>query len=477
MSEEDIRQYYKRIYLDTSHRCYWVNRVGGSYLGTTKTLEEALYYRDLYSNIREDPVPRPSELDLKTDNPYLKDGLKYPVPERLQRPEGYIPHTPKGSIYHRSKSCYVLYYSGTYLCSCRTYEQGYYVLQELRKCQWDKTQIPRILNSYPEWYTWLLGFYRYITVDSHSKTPEGNHRYLISIPRRALPKGQNIELVRGYTNLEDALYERDFLEKHNWDYDLLVETINDKNNPYYNMELPPYPERKIRNIIKRKSHTKELKQIQKLILESPEISQREVARKLETSDMNIRNWLRNYDTDWFSFRHLVLTGEDPLEKLTLKPIIYQPDLSPSKPSNFKGYVHKHSKSKKYPWNIEYKHKGYGVYPTRELALKIVKDLIACNWDKSQLQSIQLKHGYVAPRTRRNLIYRKGNTYTVRKTTPDGGLGYYGCYPCKRIAEIVRDLLKHLNWNKDHLAEVKETANLIYHFEKTYQNNMFGGVRL
>lgn len=471
--EEAIRQYYKRIYLDTARTCYQVAHRKGHYLGTLKTIEEALHYRDLYSE-SQDKVPKPKELDLKNNNPYLENGLKYPVPERLKLPKRK-PYTPKGSISHHSKSCYVLYYSNTYLCCCRTYEQSYYVLGELRKHNWDKSKIPEIMESYPEWYTWLLGFYRYITVDS--KTKEGKIKYRINVPKRYLPEGSNIDILHGYTRLEDALFERDFLEENNWDYDLLVESINDNNNKYYDMELPPYPERKIRNIRKRESHTKELKAIQELILAEPYLSQLEISRRVGIHDMNIRNWLHLYNTTWAEFREIVLSGEDPFEKLTIQPLIYQPDLSPSMPSNFKGYVHKNGKSKKYPWTIEYKHKGYGVYPTRELALKVVDDLQACGWDKTQLLNIQLKHGYTPHHKRRNLIYKKGNTYSVRKTTPDGRLGYYGCYPCRRIAEIVRDLMKHLNWDKKLLPEVKTTANHIYNVEKQYNSNMFGGVRL
>ena len=177
-----------------------------------------------------------------------------------------------------------------------------------------------------------------------------------------------------------------------------------------------------------------------------------------------------------NFKTIVLTGEDPLEKLTLKPLVYQPDLSPSKPSNFKGYVHHNHKSKANPWNIEYRHKSYGVYPNRELALKIAKDLEKVGWDKSQLQCIQRKHGHIAPHGSRDLIYKKGNIYSVRKTI-GRKLGYFGTYSNHRLAEIVRDIFRNTSWDKDRLPEVKEQANQIYKIENTYYNNMFGGVRL
>lgn len=476
MSEnEAVRQYYQRVYLNAPKQ-YRIKHKRGSYLGTCATLPEALYYRDKYSESTQENIPRPQELDLKTQNPYLRKGLKYPVPDRLNPLKEHKPQ-PKGHIHHRSKSSYALYYSKKYLCSCRTYEQAYYVLQELKKYNFDKKHIPEILDSYPEWYSWLVQFYRYITLDIKYKERTNKNRYFISIPRRYLKTNQNIELIRGYTRLEDALFERDFLEEHNWDYNLLVEAINDNENPYYNMEIPPYPERRIRNVGKRKTHAKELKQIQELILTEPDISQRSVSKKLGFNDMSIRNWLHNYDTNWLDFKKIVLNGEDPLEKLTLKPLIYTPDLSPSTPGNFKNYIHKNHSSKKYPYNIEYKHRGYGVYPTRELALKVVKDLIACNWDYNQLKNIQQKHGYIATQGKRNLIYKVGNTYQVRKTLPGGKLGYFGCYPCKRIAEIVRGLLKEADWNKEELPQIKESANNIYRLERQYQYNMFSGVRL
>lgn len=478
MSEEkQIRQYYRRIYLLTSQTGYIINHKNGKYLGAVKTIPEALYYRDLHSESTQEKIPKPSEIDLTTDNPYLQDGLKYPIPERLQKSSDYQPYTPQGSIYKKTKSSYVLYYSKTYLCSCRTYEQAYYVLGELRKHNWDKTKLPEILESYPEWYTNLMELYRYITLDKRASNNKRKY-YFINIPREYLDKGKTLDRIQGYANIEDALFERDFLEQHEWDYDLLVEVINDLENPYYNMDLPPFPERKIRNIRKRNSHAKEIKRMQEIILEYPDIQQNHMAKKLGTSDMNIRNWLHKYGTDWLNFKKIIMAGEDPLEKLKLKRIIYQPDLSPSTPKNFKGYVHHHSQSEKYPYSIQYKKRSYGFYPNRELALKIVKDLIQCNWDHDQLQKIQRKHGYIAVQGSRNLIYKSyNNNYSVRKTLPDGKLGYYGCYPCHRLAEIVRDLLKKENWNKKRLPSIKELARYVYRFETEYYNNMFSGVRL
>ena len=475
-TETEIRQYYKRIYLDSSESSYLVNRVGGAYLGSLRTLEEALYYRDLYSDNRQGEVPRPSELDLKTENPYINDGLKYPVPERLQRSPDYKPYIPKGSITKRSKSSYCLTHNNKYLCSCRTYEQAYYTLEKLRENNWDTSKLPSIQEAYPEWYSWLLRFYRYIVVDNHHLKATGEKRYMINIPHKHLPRDLKIDRISGYNNIEDALYERDFLVAHDWDYDLLVEAIDDTNNPYYNMELPPYPERRIRNVSEPKTHEKELRLIQKEILADPYISQKKVSEKLGILDVNIRNWLKKYGVDWGDFRRIVLAGEDPLEKLTLKPTLYQPDLSKSKPSNFKGYVHHHVKSKDNPWMIEYKHTTYGSYPTRELALKIAKDLAEIGWDKKQLKNIQKKYGHISRRGSRDLIYPMKNQYSIRKSRGKQ-VEYFGMYEDYRLAEIVRDLFRNSTWDKERLPIVKEQANHIYRMEKDYYHNMFGGVRL
>lgn len=474
VSNTEIRQYYQRVTLDSAERHYQVNRKGGAYMGRLSTLEEALYYRDLYSETDSEEIPRPTEINLKDNNPYLENGLKYPVPERLQRPE-HKPREPQGKIYKKTKSCYALHYGGKYVCCSRTYEQGYYILKKLKEYNGDTSKLPEIEKHYPEWYTWLLQFYAYIIIDPYSKrTPGVKRKYHISIPKEYLTPGKKMEVLRGYTNIEDALYERDFLVAHDWDYELLVEQIDDSQNPYYDMELPPLPQRRIRNVRLRNPHTQEIKKLQELVLAEPDMRISEAGRRLKTSHVNIRNWLRVYDINWLDFKTLVLKSENIFDRLEAKPIIYQPDLSPSKPARVGEYVYE-IKGRANPWRVERQHVFYGSYPSKELALKIIDDLIACGWDKKQLKSIQLKYGYQSSRGSKNFIYRRSNSYSVRKTL-DGKLVTFGCYKDYHLAEIVRDLLIANEWDKEQLTSIRELAGTIHRIEKEYNDNMFSGVR-
>lgn len=458
-SSNSSQEYFEGIYLD-KYGNYKINRKGGEYIGYAKTLPEALHFRDMFRNTKKDHIPRPSELDLTINNPYL-NGLKYPIPERLQHIHG---KRGKGSIVKHSKNSYKITYNHKYYCSCRTYEQAYYVRQELIKHQWDKNKLPEILDNYPVWYTWLVEYYRYIVEDSSAKKM-GKKRYQISIPSQYVTPGQKLEFIRGYTNLEDALFERDFLMEHNWDYNLLVEAIDDAENPYYNQELPPYPERKIRNIAQ-KTYKKEIQAMQREVLIDPNLSQRQMAKKLGTSDMNIRNWLKKYDTDWLKFKTLILQGHDPLKELTLKQKVYQPDLSPAPHTRFKGYIHYNPERKTSPYRVKYNKKDYGSYPTRELAKKIVRDLKKVDWDKKQLKEIQEKHGHYTRYNRRKGIYkdRHSSHYYIAKKINKKTV-HFGTYPTLEQAEIARNLLEHNRWDKRTLPEIKELSQWISHVKK------------
>ena len=178
------QEYYEGIYLD-KYGNYIINRKGGEYLGYAKTIEEALQYRDLFRNTKRKNIPRPSELNLKTNNPYL-NGLKYPIPSRLKSLDGKH-KKGLGSITKHSRGSYKITYNKIYYCSCRTYEQAYYVKQELIKADWDKKQLPRILKEYPKWYTWLMGYYRYIT--------RHHGQYYITIPKNHSDSGKIQQLI------------------------------------------------------------------------------------------------------------------------------------------------------------------------------------------------------------------------------------------------------------------------------------------
>ena len=358
-----------------------------------------------------------------------------------------------GSIVKRKDNLYVITKNNKYYCSCVTYEQAYYVRQELIKCNWDKDCLNAILENYPVYYTDLLEFYRYVTVNNASY-----FKWCISIPSKHSDNGVTQQIR--CTNIEDALYERDFLVKHDWDYELLVYTIDDTSNPYYDVELPPYPERKIRNISVQDTHEKELTQIIEWLKETPKITQRSLCERLGVSDMTIRNWLSKYHTNWREFKQLVRDGINPLDVLTMERHIYTPDLSVPKPpsNNFKGYIYNNSRSKKNPYGIMYKHKKYGCYPTRELAEKIMSELKKCNWDRKQLPRICSKYDYT-PVMSKDYVYRNNNdSFSVRKNI-NGKLVTFGTFGDYEVACRVRDIFKEREWNVEDIEAVYEEVML------------------
>ena len=439
------REYYKHVHLNRLKRKYKIYNTKSQYIGTVTTIEEALYYRDLYSDCPT-RVPKPYEVDLTTDNPYIIDGLRYPLPERLMKQDNYDDVYGKGSIQKRSKSSYRVMYNKTRFATCRTYEQAYYVRQELRKCDWDKNQVDRILEDYPKWYTWLMDFYRYINRNQHG---EG---YVVNYPRE-FTVDNKIERVT-YSNLEDALFERDFLVENGWDYDSLVYSIDDSENPYYDMELPPYPERKIRNCSERNTYVNELNTMRDFILDGVH-RQENVAVLMDTNPQNFRNWLRRYNTNWLDFVYLVMSGEDIWSVLEFEEKYYTPDLSPSMPSNYSGYVHR-TQSKRSPYCVARKGEYYGAYKDKKTAKKVVSELRKCNWDKSQLKSIQEKVGVKPFLNTKRWVYpvNKGKSWMIRKKDKSRRMINYGCYKDKRVAEKVRDLLLENDWDKSRLDEFK-----------------------
>lgn len=446
------KEYYKYIIMNRYRRSYRIlSKHKCKYLGIVGTIEEALYYRDLYSDC-PGPVPKPKDVDLITDNPYLIEGLRYPLPERLVKKDTYNDKYGKGSIQKRSKTSYRVMYNKTIFTSCRTYEQAYYVRQELQKCNWNKEEVPRILADYPKWYTWLMEFYRYIIRNSSSKEPT----YMLNFPREYCTNTKFERIT--YHNLEDALFERDFLVENNWDYEALVYLINDNKNPYYDMELPPYPERKIRNISARNTYTNELNSVRDCILEGVE-NQEEVAKEIGTTSISIRNWLRIYNISWNDFKELVLSREDIWTVLEMEKKYYTPDLSPSMPSNYTGYVHK-THSKRSPYCVCRKGEYYGSYPDKKTAQQVVKELRKCDWNKKELPSIQEKVDYRPFLNTKKWVYpvNQGKSWMVRKKDKNRKMINYGCYKDKKVAEIVRDLLVENDWDKNRLEEFKIIAN-------------------
>lgn len=352
---------------------------------------------------------------------------------------------PKGSISKSSKSSYKVYKGREYICSCRTYEQAHYVRQELRKNNWDTDKLEDILKEYPKYYTKLLFFYQYVHYSKRT------NKWLILIPKTK-SESQKIQHLT-YNNPEDALFERDFLMEHNWDYELLVECIDDTTNPYYNMTLPPYPERRIRNVTRGKSHENELLIMQEKVLEDPDISISAIAKKMSCAPQSIRNWLKKYNTDFLDFKTVVLRGEDPLQTFTLQEKIYTPDLSPSK-ANFKNYVSHNNRSKTNPYVIvNNKRESFGWYPNRKIAEKIAKDLAKCNWDRNKLPKIQAKYNFKPIQKRRNYIYPHGKKFMVQKQINNKTIRF-GTYQTLPIAESIRDKLMACDWDKNQLSDIQ-----------------------
>ena len=145
------------------------------------------------------------------------------------------------------------------------------------------------------------------------------------------------------------------------------------------------------------------------------------------------------------------------------------------PPNFNGYVTYDKRSKKSPYFIRKGNTIYGYYQTREIANKVVEKLIACNWDKNQLQSIRESIGYKNTKKDRGNIYpHKTGGYTIRKSFKQKRVNY-GYYKDYRVAEAVRDQLILHDWNKELYPELRRLAETIIPVLRLLENNMFGGV--
>ena len=481
--EKNIKEYYLRVSVNSKKLGYVVRNDEDEYLAGIKTIEEALYYRDLYHNKPKNKAPKPKDIDLKTDNPYLKNGLKYPLPERLILPENNSGYG-EGSIVKKGKTSFHIYHGkkgegySYYVCACPTIEMAEYVKAEMNKVNWDRNELQRILDDYPRYYTDLLFFYQYISkhrvLNQNTRDKKVYRGWEISIPKEFLENHKSLEKIGVYNNIEDALFERDFLVAHDWDYDLLVETIDDMENPYYDMDLPTYPTRKIRNISKRDYHETELSQIIDFINEDNEYTQTEICNELNLNTVSLRNWLRLWNTNWTEFKQLVIDGVNPFEVLEKKELIIQPDLSTAMPSNYTGYVHTLQRG---VYTVARKGEYYGTYKSKELARKIVKDLIKVDWDKRKLKSIQAKHGWFSPVNSKRWVYSYGKKWAVRRKDKNRRMVTYGSYHDKRIACLVRDMLIMYGWNLDNMKWIEDIAVMTIQNMDTYHNSMFGKVTL
>ena len=386
----------------------------------------------------------------------MKEGLKYPLPERLKHKE----KKGSGHIIVKGPQSYSVNYGkyDRYVCSCRTYEQAYYVKQEMHKVGWDKTQLQRILDDYPIWYTWLMNFWKYVNPGD----PRGKARWNVIITPKRSKEGKLEKIT--FSKVEDALWERDLLIKYNYDEELLVECADDSQNPYYDMDLPPYPQRKVRHIRERADRTELFNGMKRLILEGVK-TQDEISENLDTTSTTIRLILqREFDSSWKEFMEIVERGDDPNLVLEQKPIIYNPNLDYIRPN--KNYVQANGRESGCKYSINYKGTFYGSYPTREMANKISNDLQKEGWDKSKLREIQLRNGHHPVKNSRRWVYEntykskktgevKIYNYCIRKKGKDKKMQTYGTYKRFDVAERIRDLLIENDWNKESLHMIQE----------------------
>ena len=334
----------------------------------------------------------------------------------------------------------------------------------MNKVDWDKSKLGRILDNYPVWYTWLLNLYKYIQpIDSKKGT-----RYKIRITPKHSKTGK-LDHISSFSNLEDALYERDLLVKYDFDEDLVTELWNPDDNPYYSMELPPYPTRQIRRVNDREDRSTLFDDLYEILNDYPDISQEELCELCCVSVVTLRNLLKNeFDMTLPDFINLCKSGEHPNEVLEQKPLIYTPDLEIHTGASYIAYY----PDRRSPYVItkwfDGKNHYYGEYPTRELAEKIVKDLKRCNWDKNELARIQAKHGHVPMMGSKRWVYANKRTskrtgkvkvysYSVRHKDKDRRMIGYGTYKDKRVAELVRDLLIIHDWDKTELCWIQDLA--------------------
>lgn len=463
------KKYYNRIYLSRNKTQYYVNNKYNFYLGVVPTIEEALYLRDLYFNESDtDKIPSVETLDLKTNNPYIHDGLDYRLPERLKlkkpRTEGY-----GFGVIRKRKNHYRLEQGGKYYATCITYEQAYFYYQELNKRGWDKKNLPGIKEDYPEWYTWLNRFYIYITRETVNK--QSNWKLAFTPSNNPEDKLDYIL----YVNLEDALYERDFLMEHNWDYDLLVECIDDSKNPYYDMELPPFPERKIRKVALEYNHDKELEKMRDYIYTHGDINRNDMAKILNVTGQTLSNWFKKYNTTWTRFKKICLKGEDPLKYFTMEKTIYTPDLSPAKPKHFRNYVHKNKNNKSCDYKIVKDSVYYGSYPTWEIANKVSNLLQEHGWTQENRKKFQKEYGVAFQDNKYNNIYpTPAGHYVIRRKNKKRQTINYGTYHTHLEASIVKLLLVDCNWDKNKLLSIKAEAKKLLRRVLAFQDNMFHG---
>lgn len=443
--EDKTRKYYKSIYLTKNKKAYIV-KYKGEYITYTKSIEEALYARDLIYKYT------PKKIDIKSvtlteNNPYIINGLDYPLPHKLKlKPKNnpkitnytYIRKKGEQSFQIRKHINGELKYFGTYA----TLEYARYIRDELIKNDWNEEKLSEIKDNYKYYYTNSLNLFKYIR-------PMNNGKWLFLYQEYAMgddgkPFVTTLESFGGWTNIEDAMWERDLYFEHKGDEVSMCE--DNRENPYYKMDLPAYPSRLKRNR-KQKDHKPILENLKKLIQDGMTL-QWECAKELNMK--NITNILHKYNTNWDEFKVLALADED-LSVLEARENIIIPDVSVHYKNN--NYVSRDNDK----YRVQRRGVYYGRYDDLKTATKVSKALEKVNWDKSKLNSIRKKYNCESKVNSKRWVYKHGNKYYIRKTNENKKIINYGSYKDKRLAEKVRDKLVIHKWNKDLLPKIQVEA--------------------
>ena len=124
------------------------------------------------------------------------------------------------------------------------------------------------------------------------------------------------------------------------------------------------------------------------------------------------------------------------------------------------FIHKHKDGEKYT---------YGNYRTIEEARTVRDELVKCDWDSSQYQSIlkrnniqELPFSVVLKDDDAYIQKTKYDTFSIKKSTKlkEGWrVKYYGTYNTIEDARKIRDeLIKH-NWDKTKLSRIKKKLGI------------------
>lgn len=447
--EDKVNEYYKYIRRNGDY-CYDVNRPANNkkglprYMGTCTSIEEALYYRDL-AKTNDYIIGKPQEYDLITDNLYINEGLDYPVPERLRSKDRNKSSYGKGYITPKGPNSFQVWYNKKYYGSYTTKEYAEYIQLKLNENNWNISKLEEIKKGYPEYYTYILHFWRYIYYDSKHDSWEC---------KKYLGKGNTVTFM--FKNPYDVLYERDLYEKYNWDLDSVVELAKLEENPYKSIELPPYPTRKVlvHYGLNEEYYSNLLLDFAFFIREFDISSKSAMEETMDITTYVIDDVLSKFNIKWRDFKELARSGEDLLSILTYSKTI-TPNLKPVKSKS--NYVY-FDKSRKYsPYKIQRKGVYYGSYSNKRIALRIVKQLEKVNWDKNQLKSIVENIGYIKPSqngdTAKYIYLDKRNPKNIRYYIHRKRVRY-GTYDSKEIAEKIVEELIEVDWDKNELKNIQ-----------------------